>query len=1043
MTSPVGKRLLPRLVDEAAHSSPDRLFGIIPKGPAVSDGFRNVTFNDLAHAVDALAWWIDEHVGKAEQGKETIAYMGANDIRYYIFVLSCSKTGHTPFLPSTRLSDEAYQHVLNATDCGTMLFTHETQRRTMEIEAFRPESVYLEAPPTTDLLSSTSKNYPFTAPYSAMEDKVAFIIHSSGTTGMPKPVPLTHGFLAAWDHAPHIIPAGRKHALYNGYAIDSGALLLSLTPNFHLMGFIGPFASIFHGIPYVAAPDGPLSVQMLSDTVRATKPNIAMVPPSILEDMSHSEAGLDALRSVEFVCLGGAPLGTETGDRIRKYTTLRTVIGSSEIGMISSLAPENEEDWNYFEWSPAYGIEMQHVSDDLHELVIRRGENTKAFQGIFHTFPDLTEYHTKDLFVQHPKNPNCWAYRGRLDDVIVLSNGEKLNPVTLEKMVEGHPSVARAVLVGEKRFQSALLIEPNWCEANVNDEKGYIDNVWPTIQRANETVPRYGRVMRSHIRLASPDKPFKLTPKGTTQRRLVNNDYAEEIDAIYATAAEDDTESLPSTLDLPNLTQWVRVKIATLLDRPGITDEEDFFSAGLDSLQTVQLAKALSMALSTSITQQQVYAHPSIAQLAASLLSILDGTSNDVTAISRTERITNMITKYTHDLPQPQIKNQTPPGTQTVILTGSTGSLGTYLLNALLQDSTISKIYCLNRSGTAQAKQTTSFIEKALESTPLTDSNRVEFLTASLGERNLGLDESKYNALLESVTLIIHNGWTVNFNHPVESFESQIRGVRHFIDFSITSRHAAHIAFVSSVSTIGNWKPTGTETSVPENAMETPDVVLEQGYGESKHVGERICLEASRRAGVPTSILRVGQIAGPTTTAGLWNPSEWVPILLKTSKGLGAVPDSLGGMNVDWIPVDTLATIILEILTTRLQATQSEPKADADATFFHLTNPTKTPWSSLLPSIQASLSASSQVPVTPTPLAIWLNELEKIKNPTDDDIADKPALKLLPFFRGLTSGETLTAEISTDKAQAASGTMAALKGVDGGLIKNWIRQWGF
>ncbi|KAL4979073.1 hypothetical protein BDW66DRAFT_117215 [Aspergillus desertorum] len=1040
MTSPVGNRLLPALVDEGARSAPDRLFGIIPKGPAVSDGFRNVTFEELAAAVDALAWWIDKHVGQPEDGRETIAYMGANDIRYYIFILSCAKTGHTPFFPSTRLSDDAYQHVFNATNCHIVLFTPETQRRIMEIKAFRPDTVYLEAPITAGLLSSNPQNYPFTTPYSAMENKVAFIIHSSGTTGMPKPVPLTHGFLAAWDHAPHIIPADRKSALYNGIAVDSGALLLSVTPNFHLMGLIGPLGSIFHGFPFISVPDGPLSVQVLTDTIQATKPDIAMIPPSILEDMCHSDAALAALKTVKYTCLGGAPLSLETGERIRKYTTLRTVLGSSEIGLVSSLAPENEENWNYFEWNPVYGIEMQHVSDGLHELVICRGENTKAFQGIFHTFPGLTKYHTKDLFVQHPKNPRCWAYHGRLDDVVVLSNGEKLNPITLEKMVEAHPSVARAVLVGEKRFQSALLIEPIWPEGNLIDEKQYIDELWPTIQRANETVPKYGRVMRSHIRLSSPNKPFRLTPKGTTQRRLVNNDYAEEIEAIYAKAAEDDTECLASTLDLPSLTQWVRVKITNLLDGPGITDEEDFYAAGLDSLQTVQLAKTLSTALSTNITQQQIYARPSINQLAAFLLSILNGTSCNSTGTSRTERITNLVTKYTHDLPSNHQQQRPISSTQTVILTGSTGSLGTYLLNALLQDTSVSKVYCLNRSDTAKTKQTTSFKEKALNVTALTEGNRVEFLTATLGEPNLGLEKDKLNTLLETVTLIIHNGWTVNFNHPVESFESQIRGVRHLIDFSINSRYTAHIAFVSSVSTIGNWKPTDKEKSVSEIPMETPDVVLEQGYGESKHVGERICLEASKRSGVPTSILRVGQIAGPTTVAGLWNPTEWVPILLKTSKGLGIVPESLGGMAVDWIPVDTLANIILEILTTRLYGTHTGSKADA--AFFHLTNPTRTPWSSLLPSILSSLSTSA-VPVTATPFTIWLNELEKIKSPTDSDISDKPALKLLPFFRGLASGETLSAEIDTVKAQGASRIMASLKGVDGALMENWIQQWGF
>ncbi|KAL6234742.1 hypothetical protein BDW75DRAFT_240858 [Aspergillus navahoensis] len=90
------------------------------------------------------------------------------------------------------------------------------------------------------------------------------------------------------------------------------------------------------------------------------------------------------------------------------------------------------------------------------------------------------------------------------------------------------------------------------------------------------------------------------------------------------------------------------------------------------------------------------------------------------------------------------------------------------------------------------------------------------------------LNATKLTTLFGTVTPIIHNGWTVNFNNnSVESFESQIRSVRHLTDFSINSRYTAHVAFVSSVSTIGTWKPIGMETSVPEAPMEAPDIVLE------------------------------------------------------------------------------------------------------------------------------------------------------------------------------------------------------------------------
>lgn len=90
---------------------------------------------------------------------------------------------------------------------------------------------------------------------------------------------------------------------------------------------------------------------------------------------------------------------------------------------------------------------------------------------------------------------------------------------------------------------------------------------------------------------------------------------------------------------------------------------------------------------------------------------------------------------------------------------------------------------------------------------------------------------------------------------------------------------------------------------IPEVPMEDIAVVLPQGYGESKHIAERICLEASQRSHVPTSVYRVGQIAGLTTARGQWNPQEWLPTIIATSKAMGKIPDRLGSTAVDWVPV--------------------------------------------------------------------------------------------------------------------------------------------
>ncbi|PWY68472.1 acetyl-CoA synthetase-like protein [Aspergillus heteromorphus CBS 117.55] len=1030
-------RLLVTQVDAVAERSPTRRFGLIPNGTEVENGFREVTFQDLSRAVDAMAWWIVEALGMPTTKEETIAYLGNNDVRYIVFILACHKLGYT-------------------TACTHLLFSQEKSQIASRIKALSGKMRTHEVPSVTDTFGhrSGTKRFDFARTYDEMVNKIAFMIHSSGTTGMPKPVPLTHGFLGTMDYGPSMPrPAGRSSSFFNDLASDDPSptdLVLSSTPYFHLMGLVSFFESIFHNIPFVASPEKLLSVGFLIDLIRHTKPTATILPPSILEDMSHSEEGLACLGSMKFVCYGGAPLAPEVGDRLSRYTELRSPIGSSEMGIISSMVPEGEGNWGYFEWTPAYHVDMQPIGDGLYELVLPRVEHSLVIHGIFHTFPQLKEYRSKDLYTRHPSNPRLWRYHGRLDDVIVLSNGEKLSPVSLEKIVEGHPSVHRALLVGQRRFQTCLLIEPVIDDptSDATDERTeeeFVESIWPVVQAANETVPQYGQVVKTMIRLSSREKPFKLTAKGTTQRHAVNQDYAGEIEEIYAAQDRRMSVALPSALTREGVSAYLQGIISTLTGKSDIRPSDDLYGLGLDSLQAIQLSKTLKSSVSAYSSQcpverlqvQNIYAHPTVDALTDLLLGVLDQSAVQTAPVTRAERIAQLISKYTGDLHAPPAGAQVapPPARSTVILTGSTGSLGTYILEELLRNPRVAKVYCFNRSADAASRQRAGFEEKGLSTWLLDDPGQVEFWQVEFGARQFGLPDERYGELLGRVDLIIHNAWKVNFNHPVSSFEDpHLRGVRGFVDLSTRSRHRAHLAFVSSVSTIGAWQPTDAGvTAVPEEPMASVATALAQGYGESKFVGERICVEAWARAGVASSILRVGQIAGPDSPRGVWNPHEWIPALVKSSKASGKVPSDLGGYPVDWVSVDSLARIITELLLNPRCNRSTYPAV------FHLVNPSRTSWASLVPAIQA------RYPVQPVPLTEWLADLQAIPDPSDQEVEAKPALKLLGFFRALADNDAavLSADISVDRAKEGSPTMAALGPVSCAQMSNWLAQWDF
>ncbi|KAF3899511.1 Non-canonical non-ribosomal peptide synthetase [Trichophyton interdigitale] len=1017
-TEPIGRRFMAQTIDHIAELDPDRRFCIIPKGPDCSDSFSDLTFERLAHAVNHMCWWIEERLGSTSS-PVTLAYLGAHDIRYLIMVMACNKTGYQAS-GNRKYQSKAQVRLLEMTGCRKVAYSVERKQTVDKIQELFPGLQSIQIPSLYEMFEGNSSPYPFSKNFDEVKYEVAFIGHSSGTTGFPKPIRLTYGFFAALDHGAYVpIPPGRTAGVPD--RLTPSDLILATTPFFHLMGFTVFVMAVFHRIPCVILPDRPVSNEFLSSVIDSLKPTAALVAPCILEDMSTSPKAMEALSTLRHVYYGGGPLASEIGNKICQRTKLINFIGMTEAGYVLSLVPQEKEDWSYFEWSPSFGIKMEPMDDGRSEMVIHRNEKPDL-QPIFNTFPELDEYHTKDVYTPHPTKPGLWKFHGRIDDVIVLSNGQKFNPVTMEKVIEGHPLVSRAVVVGLARFQTALLVEPNW---NLWDESSpknqFIDEIWPKVREANTISPAYGRVMKNRIGLASRSKPFSTTPKGSTQRRLVTDCYKEEIDKLYTNPADQAFDYVfPKPANLDSITESVREIICDSTGLPTLADETDLYSVGFDSLQTFQLSIILTRTGFTTLTPQMIYAHPTVGKLSNFLFALLNGVESN--GICRSENVSSLLSKYTAGLPDLEATK-----THSVILTGSTGSLGTYLLHRLLSDESVAKVYCLNRSDVGE-RQVESFKHKGLKTELL---EKAEFLTASLGKERLGLEKEKYNELIYTVDTIVHNSWRMDFNISLHSFEDQIQSVRRLIDFSLQSVRRAHFYFNSSIGAIGGWT-LADGPSVPEELFDSCEVTLNQGYGQAKHVCERICHAASR-AGVPTTILRLGQIAGPTTEEGAWNSTEWLPSIVATSKSIAKIPKTLGSMSVDWIPVDTLATIIIEIVESR-RTTEAESRCSV----FHLVNPLTTTWESLLTPLHERYA------VQRVSMEEWIEELEKIQNPSAQDMLEKPALKLLPFYKSLVEGEgALSVPICVRRAREASKTMQSIGPISANLMATWINQWQF
>ncbi|KAJ5353558.1 NRPS-like enzyme [Penicillium brevicompactum] len=1033
--------VLTQLLDEQAHEIPDQIYCIHPVSQDSDHGWHRITIKQMSEAVDRLSWWIQ---GKLPAGEpQMLAYIGTNDLRYAVFILACMKTGHSALLLSTRNSQLANQHLLRSTNCSVLVDGSERKNLcnlVNKLEVTCPEVERWHIGPIWDVFCSEPvKPYIQNESYEILENRTAVVIHSSGTTGLPKPVRLTHGYLATLFYMQALpVPEGRETTQL--FIRQKGQLRIMTGPLFHFMGLVCISECIFYRTPFLLAPDRPLTADLFSHIMSLdTPPKWGLIAPFVLEEMSTSEKGRTALSKLSAVNFGGAPLSQAAGDTISKLVQLQPLYGSSEAAYTANLRCEDPADWNYLEWNPAFGTRMDDVGDGLCELVISRGK-TRRCQGIFHTDPHLTEHRTGDLFREHATKPGLWKYQGRGDDIVVLSNGEKFNPTDAEKLIESHPLVNHAAILGQDRFQASLLIEPHW-----NDLPHHWDIKWlhqtlrPMIDQANVVLPGHGKLFYSHVAFATEDKPFALSPKGTLRRREIFKMYQPLIDGLYAirSGTPQPGAQLPrlQALSLEEIEQWVRDVIAHIISLKNVDLDDGVVALGIDSLQLVRLVQALqdtadgmkALAHRRRWTSALIYELETSRRIARSFHQQLNGIKSDEKSDRNLLTREDVLKKYTWE----QARYLGSGGTQ-VILNGSTGELGSFILNKLLQDPSITRIVCLNRSADAAERQIQAFRQKKLSSFWLTDTPRVEFKQSRLHESNLGLSLGEYKALQRDISIIIHNAWPVNFNQSLASFEPHLAGVRRLLNFAEYSARQPDFHFVSSISTV-----TGQSLGLGDRILEkSQDVscVLPQGYGESKYVAERLCEISSRRAGAKIAIHRVGQLGGPSdSAAGMWNTRDWFASLVKSSLTMQMLPDSLGPMPVDWLAIDTAANIISQIIDTR-RAHQPPP-----LTVYHITNPNAVAWKEIAPLFAHACKAEI---VT---LDVWIKNVKERafgSESNENDLQDLPATQLLDFFAMLLSGADQAQPcIDTSNARKDSATLSKLEPVDSRMVNIWLNQW--
>ncbi|KAI0079020.1 acetyl-CoA synthetase-like protein, partial [Panus rudis PR-1116 ss-1] len=970
----------------------------------------SISFRQFAKATHRMAHLLRPN-RRGKDGEGIALLVNCDTLLYAVLVVGAVRAGLIPFPMSPRNSAEAVFNMLQKTDCHQIVsqpslsgliskVTTLAKSSGYDVEAENLVPLDMVIPGLAGQNDTEVEPYPSIASGKELDDVVLYL-HSSGSTGFPKPVAQTNRRILQRARFP-VMDETIKHR------IRWAAMTL---PTFHTMGFyLQVFTPMVSGVPVAIytpqAPAPPVipTPQNVFDVAKLTGCTGIPVVPSYLEVWAHSDEAIKFLAKLDVVMFAGGPLSEGNGGKLTKAgVKLFPVYGGTEFGATTRMldtddshgldAPDvkTSADWAWMQfidlcktrWIPQGDgtFELQFLTCETHELSVENLTNPRG-------------YATADLFIPHPTKKGLWRIVGRLDDVVTLSTGEKIVPIPQENYLVSTPYVSGAVIFGRGRSQAGVLIEPRPDHAvDPSDEAAVIafrNKIWPAVEEANKLAPTFSRIFKEMILITDPAKPLPRAAKGTVMRKLTLQSYEQEIEAFLS---------------------------ATFLRNRII--------GALKSSRDVAAQEA-----ARHVPQDFIFVNPTIQKLAAALTRLLSPSDEYSGTSEEVSHIQEMISKYSSQLPSLVIASDKTSSTDTVILlTGSTGSLGSEILASLLSDKRISTVYTLNRQSRTPDRQRSMFAIRGL-SAELLSHPKLKPLTGDLSRGDLGLEPKALDQLRNSVTHVIHNAWKVDFNLSLSSFELHVANTCNLLRATAAFTHRVKFLFTSSIAVARRWD--ASQGPIPETPLSTPEAATGSGYGSSKYAVEQLLAQA-RKQGLETTSLRIGQISG-STTSGAWSVTEWLPILVKSSIALKCLPDA--NIAVSWIPSDTLSKAILDLVTT--------DKALPD--ILNMVHPRPASWIEVFGRIGSALG---NLPVVP--LKDWFEKLENLSTrATSQDLESIPALKLLSFFQDMaessssargTKNSATTSRFETRKSEAFSPTLRNAPPFSDHLVALWLQFW--
>lgn len=228
-----------------------------------------------------------------------VAILAPSNLDYIVSIFALSRIGFAVLFLSTRLSTEAYVNLLKKTKCRKLVIGDHYTKAAGKIQSEYPISITgLVEQSEYQSAKLAQPRFP-AVKWPGAGKCVSFIIHSSGSTGLPKPIFQTHAACLA------NYSTGIPHRAF-----------LTL-PLFHNHGISTLFRALVAGKRVALYNSNlPLSGSTLTDAMEAVQPESLHCVPYALKLMAESGRGIEVLQRCKLVLFGGSSCPDDLGDRL-------------------------------------------------------------------------------------------------------------------------------------------------------------------------------------------------------------------------------------------------------------------------------------------------------------------------------------------------------------------------------------------------------------------------------------------------------------------------------------------------------------------------------------------------------------------------------------------------------------------------------------------------------------------------------------------------------------------------------------------------------